>query len=497
MSDQKTPVVWCRRRSRHGLSAPFIERPFETLEAELKDDASLIKLPTNIYTVAFCSGFFVDTAHWDAAERMAAKSIGMLGAGFPASSRRQIANTRQLHVSGIAGEYETQTSLLDLFAEYGEVCQAVVHHVAEEDGSGSSCWAVVTMADHGGVRAVLTMAHTLPESLSVKRHIRQASVVDSASNDGLDEVMPMVPGTTKATEADFEPGCCAVCCGFAKNWWLMFVNAFLLLLFHYMLTGTVLWFMFVNSSASDPAPYDDTNFYTRWDSHFAQGQCPTSLVLRGICSSLFACFVYFDFVQSVSMLEWLYWITQGRPGERRGWFFPQELKVLVTPSPFRHQDANAEREIISRVPVGYRIFLLILVVLPKMFIAICLLFFGSKLVLRSTDNPSVIMNSLAAYFVAEMDEYVYMYLCPPAIQRVLEDESLFPPLKRGLSSVDEKIGFNQERQDLQLQARETALNKAMAEFNKCVTLRLLLVVRPPNDFVLNATLMRTMLTMQV
>jgi hypothetical protein len=249
-----------------------------------------------------------------------------------------------------------------------------------------------------------------------------------------------------------------------QNWWLMFVNAFLLLFFHYILTGTVLWFMFVNASTSDPAPYDDTNFGTRWDSHFAQGSCPTSLVLRGICSSLFACFVYFDFVQSVHMLQWLYWITQGPVDDRPGWFFPQELKVLVTPSPFRHPGAHAEREIISRVPTGYRMFLGLLVVLPKMLIAICLLFFGGKLVLRSADNPSVIMNSLAAYFVAEMDEYVYMYLCPPAIQRVLEDEELFPPLKRQLSSVDEKA--DRAREQLMLERRERKLDKAIADFQK-------------------------------
>ena len=89
---------------------------------------------------------------------------------------------------------------------------------------------------------------------------------------------------------------------------------------------------------------------------------------------------------------------------------------------------------------------------------VALLFFGGKMVLRSEDNPDVIMNSLAAYFVAEMDECacalrsdgrirlsltmpslplcpdVYQYLCPPAIQRVLEDEKLFPPLGKNQTS---------------------------------------------------------------
>jgi hypothetical protein len=29
-----------------------------------------------------------------------------------------------------------------------------------------------------------------------------------------------------------------------------------------------------------------------------------------------------------------------------------------------------------------------------------------------------------------MDEYVYTYLCPSAIQKVLQDEDSFPPLNR-------------------------------------------------------------------
>ena len=46
---------------------------------------------------------------------------------------------------------------------------------------------------------------------------------------------PIVP---VAAQQD-EPGCCDVCWAFAKNWWLMSVNGFLLLAFHYFLTGTV------------------------------------------------------------------------------------------------------------------------------------------------------------------------------------------------------------------------------------------------------------------
>lgn len=73
----------------------------------------------------------------------------------------------------------------------------------------------------------------------------------------------------------------------------------------------------------------------------------------------------------------------------------------VNYSPFAGRTGDSpEREIESRIPGAYRIFMVFLVVIPKMVISVALLFFGGKLVLRSDDSAEVIMNSLAAYFVA-------------------------------------------------------------------------------------------------
>ena len=132
---------------------------------------------------------------------------------------------------------------------------------------------------------------------------------------------------------------------------------------------------------------------------------------------------------------------------------------LMDRSPFAGRTGDPpEREIESRIPGLYRIVMVIIVIIPKMVISVALLFFGGKLVLRSDDSAEVIMNSLAAYFVAgmpydslsatlshthdehivadgvcvcvcvEMDEYVYTYLCPKAIQKILREEDTFPPL---------------------------------------------------------------------
>ena len=127
--------------------------------------------------------------------------------------------------------------------------------------------------------------------------------------------------------------------------------------------------MYHHAAESDPAPFNSSTFASRWDSHFAQGDCPTDMILRYICASLFACFVWHDFVQSCDMCQWLFYVTRGQPGERPGLFFPAELQIKITPSPFGDAESAAEREIISRVPLLYRLFMLVIVILPKMLIA--------------------------------------------------------------------------------------------------------------------------------
>jgi hypothetical protein len=138
--------------------------------------------------------------------------------------------------------------------------------------------------------------------------------------------------------------------GTVKNVWLMFVNAFVLLAFHYWLTFSVLYYLYVHPYESDPYPWDDVSdairmearnsthpwdWGTAWDSHFVQGECPTDIWLRGICASLFACFVYFDMLQTITIMQWLYWAPQNKQaiaaGRPTSWFFPDELKIRIIP----------------------------------------------------------------------------------------------------------------------------------------------------------------------
>lgn len=167
---------------KHGLTAHYIEKPFRELEEELQQEGRELKLPSSIYTVAICAGFFCDGEVWDQMEAHAQKALGGL-AKRPASANIQ---------DGVPGE---------------------------------------------------------------------SKGADAEAATPTDEVW----GSQK------------MCLGFLKNIWFMLVNAFLLLIFHYFLTFCVLYFLLAHPYDTDPVPYNGTGFGDAWKSHFAQGECPSSM----------------------------------------------------------------------------------------------------------------------------------------------------------------------------------------------------------------------------
>ena len=81
---------------KHGLSADFIEEPFAALVVvhEMKStDGKSIQLPDSVYTVAICSGFFVDGRIWDAMEAHAKKLADQLIAQQASKLRASLTDT--------------------------------------------------------------------------------------------------------------------------------------------------------------------------------------------------------------------------------------------------------------------------------------------------------------------------------------------------------------------------------------------------------------------
>ena len=66
--------------------------------------------------------------------------------------------------------------------------------------------------------------------------------------------------------------------------------------------------------------------------------------------------------------------------------------------------------------------------------------------------------------MAEMDEYVYQYLVPPAIQQVLEDEERFPPVSKRIATIDRVL--NPKAEAVKSKRRKKKLVEALAAFDR-------------------------------
>lgn len=87
-------------------------------------------------------------------------------------------------------------------------------------------------------------------------------------------------------------------------------------------------------------------------------------------------------------------------------------------------------EIVSGLCMGAKLFLSVIVLVPKFAISVGLLVFGGRLVVTSQSDADCLFNSLAAYFVAEIDDYIYQFLSPRLIKDVIATPAMFPPLEK-------------------------------------------------------------------
>jgi len=68
------------------------------------------------------------------------------------------------------------------------------------------------------------------------------------------------------------------------------------------------------------------------------------------------------------------------------------------------------------ITMGYRLLTYIFVILPKFFIAVLMLYYGCGHVLGSADAETMILNTLAAMFVFEVDDIIYNLMVSPLHQ---------------------------------------------------------------------------------
>lgn len=140
---------------------------------------------------------------------------------------------------------------------------------------------------------------------------------------------------------------------------------------------------------------------------------PPDWILLSACLSVFTAFMVHEFNESYNMFKWL---ILAPPAPR-----VQSFRIKFNPDKER-------MEVCSTMPTWAKVVTFFSTVVPKVFFAIILQFYGTKLVIFSESNSDVLLNTLAAFFLAEIDDYAYQFLASRSLKKIIEDDQLFPPL---------------------------------------------------------------------
>ena len=95
----------------------------------------------------------------------------------------------------------------------------------------------------------------------------------------------------------------------------------------------------------------------------------------------------------------------------------EEITVLV--------DAAGKRTLTSGMKCWHKLFNLLFIIIPKMLIAVWLFIVGSVFIAFSENDETVLLNTLAVYFIVEVDQFIFTVFTPKFVKKALTS---MPPL---------------------------------------------------------------------
>jgi len=133
----------------------------------------------------------------------------------------------------------------------------------------------------------------------------------------------------------------------------------------------------------------------------------TSLGLRILAVILFVANMIGEHLENVEMLQWTWYAYRAAPS--RG-YTGQHQALLVTD----------KQKLMSRLKCTEAVAFLVLVIMPKVVIAVLLSVSGSMFVVMSESDQDLLLNCLAVQFIIEVDELLYNVFTPSAITALLD-----------------------------------------------------------------------------
>jgi len=143
--------------------------------------------------------------------------------------------------------------------------------------------------------------------------------------------------------------------------------------------------------------------------------CHDDQYLLIICFLLFASGIIKDARESMAMWLWLYQFPAAP-----GW---QELELTdEDEEKGKKEGGERKKKINSGMPFWYKLLVSIFVVLPKYCISVLLFLAGGTYLVRSESREDLIINSVALFFILDIDEMLWKNLIPPEHQTITTEE---------------------------------------------------------------------------
>ena len=183
------------------------------------------------------------------------------------------------------------------------------------------------------------------------------------------------------------------------RFWIMIVQNYLLLAINYVCQ--VLFIQLLIKNAKENAGKDET--------------CGSAYFMRLVCICLFLGTVYSDIVESFDMIEWHFTVKT-----------ESELKVLEV----ANIDDDDKAELVSGLTCLHKLFNFVFIIGPKLAIAIAVFIYGGTFIALSPNDEEAFLNTLAGYFILEIDEILYKGFASTIMTTAV---SKIPPIKKTVS----------------------------------------------------------------
>ena len=131
--------------------------------------------------------------------------------------------------------------------------------------------------------------------------------------------------------------------------------------------------------------------------------CGSDTYLRIACLTLFTAFIYDELLETVEMMRWHIAI----PTEKKH----KALRIKI------HKTDTAVKPALSNgFTLAHKLSNFLFICLPKGLMGLFFLVIGGMYISVSGNNETIILNTLALYFVLEIDEFIFMGFVSPKLK---------------------------------------------------------------------------------